>query len=332
VHWPGRVADPGGVRHQYVHAVDLMPTLLEVIGIEPPATIAGVAQTPLEGVSFAHTLGDAAAPSRHVTQYYEMLGSRALYHDGWKAVVFHALPGPRASYDGSDPDVPFDEESWELYDLRADPSETMDLAASHPERLREMIELWWREAERHQVLPLNHAPNLRNRSFRIVAEVRVGDAGIDGFLCGDGGATGGYGVYVRDGRLHYTHNFLDLHHFTVAADVPVPRGEHRLRVEFTATGRFKGDVALYYDDLPVGSGHVPATVPVFYGLSGFTVGYVRGTSPVPGLVAPCRVTPGALVRVIVELDPRSWRDPARGNAAAEAADPVRDDRAGLATQ
>jgi len=223
-----------------------------------------------------------------------------------------------------------------------------------------MIELWWREAERHQVLPLNHepgrhgdtrhrrvryeyrpgigaipaamAPNLRNRSHRIIAEVRVGDAGIDGWLCGDGGATGGYGAYVRDGRLHYTHNFLGLHAFTTVAEVPVPRGEHRLRVEFTATGRFRGDVALYYDDLPVGAGHVPATVPVFYGLSGFTVGYVRGTSPVPGIAAPCRITEGALERVIVELDPRSWRDPARGNAAAEAADPVRDDRAGLATQ
>ena len=360
VHWPGHIADPGAVRHQYVHAVDLMPTLLEAIGVEAPAEIAGVAQTPIEGVSFAHTLRDAGAASRHVTQYYEMLGSRALYHDGWKAVVFHALPGPRASYDGSDPDVPFDEEPWELYDLRADPSETTDLAASHPERLREMIELWWREAERHQVLPLNHepgrhgdtrhrrvryeyrpgigaipaamAPNLRNRSHRIIAEVRVGDAGIDGWLCGDGGATGGYGAYVRDGRLHYTHNFLGLHAFTTVAEVPVPRGEHRLRVEFTATGRFRGDVALYYDDLPVGAGHVPATVPVFYGLSGFTVGYVRGTSPVPGIAAPCRITEGALERVIVELDPRSWRDPARGNAAAEAADPVRDDRAGLATQ
>jgi arylsulfatase len=154
-------------------------------------------------------------------------------------------------------------------------------------------------------------------------------------LCGDGGATGGYGVYVRDGRLHYTHNFLGLHQFTVAAEVPVPRGEHRLRVEFTATGRFKGDVALYYDDLPVGAGQVPATVPVFYGLSGFTVGYVRGTSPVPGLEAPCRVTPGALVRVVVELDPRSWRDPGRADAAVRgsAASPLpQDDRAGLGTQ
>ncbi|MFZ9170287.1 MAG: sulfatase-like hydrolase/transferase, partial [Ilumatobacteraceae bacterium] len=117
VHWPKRLAAKGEVRTQYLHSVDVMPTLLELIGIEPPTHIAGVEQQPIEGVSFAHTLGDAKAQSKHVTQCYEMLGSRALYHDGWKAVVFHQLPGLPGvpSYDGSDPNISFDVEQWELY-------------------------------------------------------------------------------------------------------------------------------------------------------------------------------------------------------------------------
>ncbi|NBY61207.1 MAG: arylsulfatase, partial [Actinobacteria bacterium] len=132
-----------------MHSVDVMPTLLELIGIDAPTHIAGVEQQPIEGVSFAHTLGDAKARSKHVTQCYEMLGSRALYHDGWKAVVFHQLPGlPGApSYDGSDPNISFDVEQWELYHVEKDIAETNDLAREHAEKLQEMIALWWDLAE-----------------------------------------------------------------------------------------------------------------------------------------------------------------------------------------
>ena len=118
VHWPSRIGPGGETRHQYVHAIDLLPTLLEVIGIEPPESIAGVAQQPFDGVSFAHTLDDGAAASNHVTQYYEMMGCRAIYHDGWKAVTFHPLM--LAPYDGSDPCRPFDEDVWELYHVAED--------------------------------------------------------------------------------------------------------------------------------------------------------------------------------------------------------------------
>ncbi len=155
-HWPALIGTEGGTRHQYVHAVDIMPTLLELIGVDPPASIAGVEQSPIEGVSFAATLDDALVPSSHITQYYEMLGSRALYHDGWKAVVFHTPP--RMAYDGSDMTKSFDDDVWELYNVAEDFSEVHNLAVTHPAKLEELKALWWEEAERFQVLPLNNAP------------------------------------------------------------------------------------------------------------------------------------------------------------------------------
>ncbi len=196
-HWPARIGTSGGTRHQFVHAIDVLPTLLELIGIDPPDAISGVEQSPIEGVSFASTLEDPSAPGRHTTQYYEMLGSRALYHDGWKAVVFHT---PRfIAYDGSDTSRPFDEDVWELYHVAEDFSEVDDLANSYPAKLEELKDLWWVEAAKFQVLPLNNqpglfgdpryrrnhheflgpvgplaealAPNLKNRSFVIQAEL-----------------------------------------------------------------------------------------------------------------------------------------------------------------
>src|SRR5262249_53359777 len=133
VHWPSRLGTPGATRHQYVHAVDVMPTVLDVVGITMPDHINGVAQTPLEGGSFAPVLGDGGAASAHVTQYYEMLGCRALYHDGWKAVVFH--PMPFVAYDGTDPNRSFDDDEWELYHVAEDFSETVDLAAERRDKL-----------------------------------------------------------------------------------------------------------------------------------------------------------------------------------------------------
>ncbi|MFZ9776665.1 MAG: sulfatase-like hydrolase/transferase, partial [Ilumatobacteraceae bacterium] len=345
VHWPKGITARGEVRHQYTHAVDLMPTLLELLNIAAPDEIAGVKQSPIEGVSFAHTLTRTDAPTKHLTQYFEMMGSRALYHEGWKAVVFHPMAG--IAYDGSDPNLPFDKDAWELYHVEQDRSESRNVAAEHPDKLQEMIELWWREAEAHRVLPLNNqpgkfgdrrhhreryeyrpgigslpravAPNLHNRGFRIVAEVNS-PGSVSGAICAHGSASAGYAVYVRDNRLHYVHNFLGLQRFVAAANVPIPAGAHRLVVEFTMTARFKGNVELYYDDLPVGAAEIPMTVPFFYGTAGFTVGYLRGHSVIAEEHAPFAFTAGALHRVIVEPEGKTWRDP------------VREDRAALGTQ
>jgi arylsulfatase len=168
-------------------------------------------------------------------------------------------------------------------------------------------------------LPRAVAPNLHNRGFRITAEV-TSRGEVGGTICAHGSASAGYAVFVRNNRLHYLHNFLGLRHFEAVAEVEVPIGSHRLVVEFSPTGRFKGDVALFYDDLPVGSVEVGATVPFFYGTAGFTVGYLRGHSVIPGEHAPFAFTAGALHHVIVEPAGSSWRDP------------VREDRSALGTQ
>ena len=157
VRWPSRV-EAGSVRQQFTHAIDIVPTVLELIGITPPTHINDVAQSTIDGVSFASLLDDGAenAKELHTTQYFEMLGCRAIYHDGWKAVAFK--PAGAMYDDGIDPDAPFDDDVWELYNKRTDWSESNDLASIHPERLKDLIARWWSEARKNNVLPLDNRP------------------------------------------------------------------------------------------------------------------------------------------------------------------------------
>ena len=330
VHWPKRFGE-GGTRHEYVHAIDVMPTLLEVIGIEPPSTIGGIEQTPIEGVSFAGSLADPAAPAHHVTQYYEMLGSRALYHDGWKAVVFH--PTPFIAYDGSDQSHSFDDDVWELYHVAEDFSEVHDLADEEPEQLQRMKDLWWEEAAKYQVLPLNNepvrfadrrwrreryeyhpgigplpetiAPNLRNRGFTVAAALTVPEAGaVDGVIVAQGSHAGGYALYLKGRRLHFAYNFVGTAITVVPASVELPAGEVEARVVLTKGEIGTYDVALWYGDVPVGEGKIERRTPVTYGMTGFTVGYQAGGSICPDLDGRCEVTPGVLGKVVVEPEGR----------------------------
>ncbi|HEX9258723.1 MAG TPA: arylsulfatase, partial [Acidimicrobiales bacterium] len=348
VHWPTRLGRPGETRQQYVHAIDIAPTLLALAGIDPPATINGVEQAPFDGVSIASTLRDPRAPEVHGTQYYEMLGSRAIYHDGWKAVVFH--PPAMMTYDGSDAGRrSFDDDIWELYHVAEDFSECHDVSAEYPDKLRELQALWWEEAERNQVLPLNNqpgrfgdrrfrreryvylpgissipqnmAPNLINRGFRISAALLVpGDGRCEGMIVHHGGHSGGYAMYLKDRRLRYVNSFLGAEVTKVAAEVELPPGEVLVAVEFTPTGPWQGDVQLWYGDVPVGRGHIPRTTPLTYGVDPFAVGYQRMTPICDDLHGRCEITPGVLLQVVIEPAGRAYRDP-----AAEA-------RAALATQ
>ncbi len=337
VSWPEHLAD-GGTRHQYVHAIDVMPTLLDLIGIEPPAVIGGIEQSPIEGVSFAPSLRDAGVPSDHVTQYYEMLGSRALYHDGWKSVVFH--PTPFVAYDGTDVSKPFDEDIWELYHVADDFSEVDDLAEQEPEQLEKMKLLWWEQAEKYQVLPLNNepvkfadrrfrrerhelypgigplpeliAPNLRNRVFVIAAALEVpADGDVEGVIVAHGSHSGGYALYLKDRRLHFTYNFVGTDITTVSASVELPAGvvEAKAVVAKDAVGQW--DVALHYGDVPVGEGTVPRRTPITYGMIGFAVGYQPGGSICPALEGRADITPGVLSKVVIEAEGRPQRDAAK---------------------
>jgi arylsulfatase A-like enzyme len=342
VWWPRRITAGGEVRHQFVHAIDVMPTLLDVIGIEPPDDIGGVRQRALDGASFTATFNDADAPAARGTQYYEMLGCRAIYHDGWKAVTFHPMVG--FGYEGSDPTIPFDEDRWELYHVAGDFSETVDLAEGEPERLKKMVELWWSEAEHNQVLPLNNqpgrhpdrrhrrahyeyhagagvlpaavAPNLRNRGFRIVAQLEAGDGDVDGVIVTHGGAAGGYALYLQDRRLHWTYNWLGATITTISSDGVVPPRPCTLGLTFTPTGRFRGDVTLTCDGVEFGHGHVAATTPVTYGIVGFSVGYQRGTPVSPTYEPPFAIPEGVLRSVSIDPEGGEYRDPPAEDRAA----------------
>jgi arylsulfatase len=309
-----------------VHAIDILPTLLEVLGIEPPTFINGVAQSPIEGTSFAATLTDAAASETHHTQYYEMLGSRALFHEGWKAVVFHT---PQfIAYDGSDTTKPFDDDVWELYHVAEDFSEVHDLAAARPEKLEELKALWWSEAEKFQVLPLNNqpgffsdpryerdrqefvghvgpvpeaiAPNLKNRSFVITAEIDPSRGPLtNSVIVAHGSHAGGYAVFVHERRLYFTYNFVATEITTIVAEVELPEQPVVVKVVFTRTGP-GGDVELFYGDVPVGNGSIPRTTPLTYGTPGFAVGFQPAGPIDERLFGRAEFDPALLGRVVVE--------------------------------
>ena len=337
VHWPTRLGQ-GGTRHQYVHAIDLAPTLLELIGIEPPASIGGIEQSPIEGVSFAPSLTDPDAVSDHVTQYYEMFGSRALYHDGWKAVVFH--PTPWIAYDGTDVSKPFDDDVWELYHVAEDFSEVRDLAEAEPEQLERMKARWWEEAARYQVLPLNNepgrfgdrrfrrdrhvfhpgigvlpeavAPSLRGRAFVMAAALTVPTTGeVGGTIVAHGSHTGGYALYLHDRRLHFAYNFVGTEITVVSAEVDLPAGSVEAKAIVTRSEGAVTDVALYYGDVPVGEGTVPRWTPVSYGTTGFAVGYQPGAPICSALAGRAEITPGVLATLVIDIQRRPRPDPGR---------------------
>lgn len=275
VHWPGHITARGAVRTQYAHVIDMVPTVLDALGIEPPATIGGVTQSPLHGVSFAYTFDDPAAPTRHPTQYFEMLGHRAIDHDGWRAVC----PWPGPSF--TEADRPFgtpltaadltelDAHHWELYHIAEDFTETRDLAAEHRDILGEMISLWYVEAGKFQVLPLDSsgiqrliaerpqttpprlrytlrpgtetipaalAPRVLNRPHTVTAAVEIPPAGAEGVLLCQGTNAGGWTLYVADGRLHYAHNYVRRALYRASSATTVPTGRHELTFEFAPTG------------------------------------------------------------------------------------------------
>ncbi len=334
VSWPAGIGARGEVRRQYVHAVDLAPTVLDVLGVESPAEIDGVAQSPTDGVPFTGTFDDAAAPSGRDTQYFEMFGCRALYHDGWKAVVYQPL---------FDQSLPWpDDDAWELYHVAEDPSECHDLAAEHPDKLRELVARWWSEAEKNHVLPLDNAPferifgearpgidgrrryvyypfagpvpeeaavNVRNRSHRITAEVDVPDGGAEGILLAQGSTLGGYALFVLDRRLHYVHNFVGLEVHRITSSTDLPAGRHTLGFRFDKTGEHQGRGTLLVDGDEVGAGDIPRFTPSRFSITdaGLSCGYDFAMPVVDDYRAPFRFT-GRLHRVVVDVDGEPFVD------------------------
>jgi arylsulfatase len=275
VHWPQGIKAKGEVRTQYAHATDMVPTVLEALGLEPPTMIKGVAQSPIEGVSLAHTFDDPNAPTKHNTQYFEMLGHRSIYRDGWRAVC--PWPGTSFSESGKAFGTPISAEAlteldandWELYHVAEDFAENHNIAADNRPRLIEMIAQWYVEAGKYNVLPVdgrgqqrfadprpqiavarssytyypgtqevpvNAAPRIINRPHSITADVEIPTGGADGVLISQGGIDGGYTFFVKDGKLQYLYNYVARSFYHVESNVEVPEGSHKLRFEFEVTG------------------------------------------------------------------------------------------------
>ena len=320
VHWPARIRDRGAVRRQYHHVVDVMPTVLDVLGIEAPATFQGYAQLPIHGTSLAYTFDAPDAATRKETQYFELLGDRGLWHRGWKAVAKHERGQP------------FEADRWELYHLDADFSESHDLAEAEPERLRELIERWWAEAGRYGALPLDDreyervaasvaararqrtvyyagmaridrfsAPDITDRSYTIAAEVTIPDGGAEGVLIASGARFGGYVLYVQGGCLVYEYAFSERERFVVRSDLAVPSGDVTLGYAFRRTGPKRGVGTLLVDGRPAGTLELPKTWPVVAVTGGILCGGDGGSAVGDGYTPPFAFS-GTLHRVVVELD------------------------------
>jgi arylsulfatase len=354
VSWPRGTTTRGEVRTQYAHIVDMVPTVLDLLGIQPPTAIRGVTQSPLHGVSFAAALDDAAAPTRHHTQYFEMLGHRAIYHDGWRAVC--PWPGPSFAEAGFGFGQPItaekltelDATGWELYHVAEDFAENHDVAEEHRDKLIALIATWYVEAGKYGVLPVDGSglarmvaekplvaaprdryvylpntqsvpffagPRVLNRPHSITADVGIPDGGAEGVLLCQGTAAGGYSLYVKDGRLHYVHNYVgrSLHH--VVSPEPLPAGDHLLRFEFEPTGQpdlangrgAPGKLQLYVDGTLVAVEQAPVTTPFALNPGALTCGANPGSPVTPDYPSPFRFT-GTLRTVTVDVSGDLIRD------------------------
>jgi arylsulfatase len=300
ISWPGHIKDLGGIRSQFHHIIDIVPTILEVAGIQAPATVNGIAQKPIEGISMAYTFdsANATAPSKRDTQYFEMFGNRALYHDGWVATTVPPQP-PWLMGTVKMPDV-LTGYKWELYNIADDFSETNDLAAKNPDKLKELQGLFMDEARKYQVLPLDNsilerilaprpsavagrteftytsevsglpdgsAPNLLSRSFSITAEVEIPKGGAEGMLNTLGGRFGGYGLYLVKGKPVFTYNLLALEKFRWEGPQALTPGKHTILFDFKydGPGMAKGGTGvLSVDGKEVTRKTIPHTVPALF--------------------------------------------------------------------
>jgi arylsulfatase len=295
VHWPKGFSARGELRSQFSHVIDIAPTVLDAAGLPEPTFVHGVQQMPLHGRSLVPTFDDPDAPEHRETQYFEMFVNRGIYHKGWTAVTRHSIPWVPTEMPAYDDDV------WELY-APEDWTQAHNLAADQPDKLHELQRLFLIEAARYGVLPLddrrferfnpevagrpqlvhgnsqllfggmgrlseNSVLNIKNKSHAVTAQMEVPEGGGEGVLVAQGGAYAGWSLYLLKGRPVYCYNFLGLQRFKIAADEPVPAGEHQVRVEFAYDGGGLGkggDLTLYVDGQQVGEGRVESTVPAVF--------------------------------------------------------------------
>jgi arylsulfatase A-like enzyme len=317
VHWPRRILDGGAVRGQYHHVIDIVPTLLDELGLKAPEVYRGVSQLPLHGTPMGYTFDQADAPTRKQIQHFELVGDRALWHQGWKVVARHTK--------GAD----FAEDRWELYDMATDFSETRDLAAQHPLRVREMVDLWWQEARRYQVLPLDDreserafawfrdemprryeyqagmarvdrlmVPAINGRSYHIEAELRLATAHAHGIVLACGNRFGGYVLYCAHGMAVFEYVYTDT--VTHILRAPLRPGAVVLKVQFERTEAAGGVFSLWLNGERMSEVRAPGTWTTYGITAGLTCGY--GNAPVSQACLPPAVFSDEIKQVVVQID------------------------------
>ena len=348
--WPNKIKSAGAIRHQYCHAVDIVPTLYECLGIEPPDEVHGYVQSEIEGVSIAHTFDDSNAPTKKRAQFYSMLGTRGVWCDGWHAAAVHPAT---SGWSG------FDKDRWELFNLEEDRSQTNDLSDKHPDKLEQLKNLWAFFAGKYQALPLDDrtpveimadarpkpgkprtryvyypgcepvpqgvAVSTTQRSFEIAADVDVHDGGPEGVVFAQGSDIGGHTLYVKNGKLHYVYNWLGEDQQKLSAKEPLPAGKHRLGVSFEVQGHDEtrsptGPAKLFIDGKEVASDTIK-TQPGFFGLEGVvTVGRDTGRPASDDYVSPETFRGGVVERVTVSVKGKPHTDPEKQAAMAHRRD------------
>jgi arylsulfatase A-like enzyme len=337
VRWGDGIAARGEIRHHFHHVIDIVPTILEAARLPQPTVVAGVAQQPIEGLSLAYSFDDAHAPERRRRQYFEMVGNRGIYDDGWTAVTRHGVPWEMVPQG----DRPFADDVWELYDTSRDWSQARDLAAAQPEKLAELQRLFDREAERYQVFPLDDrvtarenpavagrldvnagrttvtfgphmgrfteevAPNVKNRSHTITATVESWTDHDGGVLIAQGGRFGGWSLYLVDGYVTYAYNRYGRDLTTIRADRRLTQGPHTVVMSLTYDGGPPGsgaDVEIQVDGVVCGCRRLAATTAFYFSFDEtLNIGVDRGTPVTDEYAAVDNAFSGGIYTVRLDL-------------------------------
>src|SRR5438132_9439357 len=306
IHWPARIKAKGEVRSQFTHVTDIAPTVLEATGLPFPKSVNGTAQRPFDGTSMVYTFDNPKAKETHTTQYFEMFGNRGIYHDGWVACTRHSIPWLMV------PLPPLSKDTWELYHVAEDFSQAHDLAAHNPGKLKELQDLFTKEAIKNHVLPIddrrserfdasiagrpdlmgdrtsltvypgmtgmteNAFINVKNRSYTITAPVELRDANTNGVIIAQAGAFGGWVLYMKEGKVHHEYNFFGVEKTNHDGQTALTAGKHEIKYEFVAASPKPGTggkSVLYVDGQQVAEGRIPKTQPfMFSGDEGADVG------------------------------------------------------------
>jgi len=350
ISWPKGIKARGEVRSQYHYATDVAATILDVTGVEMPAQYKGIKQYPLNGVSMRYSFEDAQAPTTRKRQYYAMLGTRGIWQDGWKAATLHAPISGQGK---------FNEDKWELYHVDEDRSESTNLAEQNPDKLQELIDAWFEEAENNFVLPLDDrtaveqlgnprpqaepprdryvyypdtapvpegvAVSVRGRSYKVVSNIEVGSAS-EGVIFAHGSRFGGHTMFIKDGRLHYVYNFLGIKPEQDFVSPPLSPGRHSVGMEFVREkagqyGESVGKTILYVDGKPVAEGPMRAQIGKFtLAGDGLCVGYDSGDNVSEQYATPGKFTGGTIQGVAFDVSEKAYVDLQRDAEAAFSTD------------